>query len=163
MALVQVLEGRPTGPQATKLGDAIKHAIANGTPNRVFTHDDIATLIDEKRGTARYRTVMYAAFRRVFRDTGYAMKSLPGMGYQIPTGTEQIEMGVGDHRRAAKTLRRGVAKVGFIVDDRLDEQGRAKRDYYVTSAKLLAELAKTKTKELQLTLGSTGTLPAPTS
>lgn len=161
MALANVMNGRPTEPQAGKVYSIIKAKIDAKEFGAVIPHTELESIIGVSRDkeASRYRTVLNAAFKRVARETGITMRAERSVGYSIPLGTEQMRMGTGAVRSGVRKMLRGAATVAAITDERLpNELERTKRDHLVASMNRMNELVKTDSKRLQLTLGKTEAL-----
>jgi hypothetical protein len=150
MGLATVMNGRPTKPQADRIVERVR-ALSEGD---TISHQELEVLTEAKRGEHRYRTVIGAAFRRVARELSIVMQSVRGVGYQVPTGYEQLRNGVGMVRLGVKRIGRGVATAKIVTDKRLpDARHRQVRDHIVTTAKYLHEFARNQRKALESTVG----------
>ena len=153
----QILNGRPTGPQANTIFDHIK-TMREG---QVVSHQSLAKLINEPYGSNRYRSVLGAAFRRVHRELGVQMISERGEGYRYPQGFEQVRHGVGTIAKGVKRIVRGGKVVASVSDDRLpDAHQRAARNHVIQTVGHLAALARSERKTMELTIGKPDILPA---
>lgn len=161
--LQQVVNGNPTDPQARPLFEHIRAMIAAKQEGVVLSHAQIESLIGVRRAAqpARYRTIVGVVRKRVLRELGYQLKALMNVGYEIPSGAEQVRQGVGLLRRASRRLRSSAVVIGAVQDERLTETERKNRDFAASRAAYLAQLASTEHKSVQLTLGKTEALPPP--
>ncbi len=159
MPLITILNGKPTGPQADKLFEHVKQT----RPGDIITHETIERLFGVTRADdqARYRTLISVAKRRIFREQSIALRPVPGVGYEHPEGWAQMGQCVAGIRCGAKKMYRSV-KIGAVVsDERLPKQAhRNARDYIVTRARYVAELAKSEKKSLELAIGRPEVLPS---
>lgn len=152
----KIMNGRPTAPHVDKIFARVKEM----KEGEVITHLELTKIIGEDKDTQRYRTIVAAAKRRVFRELNIELKSVAGEGYRNPIGFDQLRSGVGTIASGVRRIGRGV-KVGAVIsDDRLPNPNhRAARDRIVMQGNYLQQIAKTKRKELQLTIGQPEHLP----
>ncbi len=157
MSLITVMNGKPTGPQVQKLFDHVKQTKAGDT----ITHETIETMFGETRKTSRYRTLIGAAKRRILRELHIDLRAVPSVGYEHPEGWTQVGQGIARVRRGTKSIVRGVQVTAIVSDERLPEpKHRAARDFIVSKARYLAELAKAEKKTIELAIGRPEVLPS---
>ncbi len=157
MSLTTVMNGKPTGPQVQKLLDHVKLTKAGD----IITYETIESLWGEARKSTRFRTLIGTAKRRILRELGLDLHAVAGVGYEHPAGWTQIRQGVARVRRGTKSIVRGVQVSAVVSDDRLPEpKHRAARDFIVSKARYLAEVAKAEKKSIQLVIGRPEVLPS---
>lgn len=155
MASFKIIEGKPVDPQAKLLVVRFKSM----KPVETIEHDEIAVIIGEKYGTARYRTVFAKARQLFFSETGVYLVNLPAVGYQYPVGKDQMRTGIHRTRSGIKSIRKGTEILGSVSDDRLNEPERKARDFATQRSKELFDYAKQQARQIQMTVGKTKTLP----
>ena len=151
--LQQIMNGKPRQAQVQKLFDRFK-AMRDGEH---IGHNEISALIGEPVKSHAYMGVVQGAKRLCLKQIGVSIQSVRGVGYERQTGKAQIDTGMRDATRATKGLNRAAHKVIAIADDRLDDEGRKRRDFAAARYSQLVEYvraeqraiaAKPKTPEL---------------
>ncbi len=150
-----IMQGRPTAREV----QAIVALFETKRAGDLLPHEVLETLARAEPGSARYRTVIGAARRRILREHGVELMTVRGLGYKVPTGDEQLRQSAGHLRRGVKRIGYGARVADAIADHRLDTQGRARRDHIVQRIAYLAAMGKVERKELEMELGKTETLP----
>ena len=150
--LATIMNGKPTEREVRMLLDWMMQHV--NTPGYVFPHEEIESYIKHQRDTARYRTVIGVAIRKLFRQTGVKLRSVRGTGYEVPAGRGQLDMGINGCRRNMRSCARNVGIIAAVDDRRLEnDKDRQARDSMVSTANYLVEIGRLKVKELGLELG----------
>ncbi len=141
--------GIPTGQDVEKVLGLWRKMKAGD----VSKHEDIQAVLGVHPRTARYRTVVSSARRKFNEETGGVfMLSVSGVGYQFPTGKDQIKDGQGDFRRIGKRASKATAKIANVADDRLQDQDKVVRDFLVQSAQAVVRFVKAETKKIAMAI-----------
>lgn len=133
----QIVKGIPTGPDVRKLIEALELA-----PDAVIPHERISGLISAEHGGDRYRVVVGAWRRRVFRELGIQIASERGIGYRVLTASGAVSAAVNDFGRAAKKIGQTAVHVAAIDSRQLPEQERPRLDHVRREIHMAAAAAK---------------------
>jgi len=130
----QIVKGLPTGPDVRRLIESIEL-----TPDAVIPHERIAELISAKHDSDRYRVVVGAWKRRVFRERGLQIASERGIGYRVLTASGAVSVAVTDFGRATKKISRTAVHVAAIDSRQLPDEekprlGHVRREIHMAAA-----------------------------
>lgn len=151
------MHGYPRGRQVERLLVRLRH-LKEGD---VLEHEEIAAIIEEKVGEGPYYFIVHKALKKFFVETqGIRMVRLRCVGYQYPTGREQMQSGQHGIKLHQRGMGRATLTVTAVSDERLpDPKMRAQRDHTKQVIKQIAMMAKKETKLLELCLRPTDTPP----
>lgn len=133
----QIVKGLPTGPDVRRLIENVKLA-----PDAVISHERIADLISAMPGSGRYRVVVGAWRRRVFREHGLQIASERGVGYRVLTASGAVSVAVNDFGRAAKKISRTAVHVAAIDSRQLADEEKPRLDHVRREIHMAAAAAK---------------------
>jgi len=148
--------GRPTSPDTEK----VLSLFAPFSESTLVEHAKIEQALKEVRTSNRYRSIIVSVRKRCAREHNIELQAVPGVGYRIPFGPEQIRLGTKKTRRGVRQIASGTRVVAMVSDDRLpNEQDRKTRDYIHARMNVLTELARTERRAIEATLGKTAAAP----
>lgn len=136
--------GIPTEPDVKAIEDAV------GVPavGSVVTYETLEKILRIDRGAPRFKTVVSAWRKRLFRDLNILIGAVSGTGLQVLDGHGRATASGGIFKHG---LRR-IARAGVIAErtetEGLNAEDRRTIDHVRGSAAALRLLAATKAKEL---------------
>jgi hypothetical protein len=153
-----ITQGRPTKPQVDKFIELFK----SHKEGDVISHEEIEDAVGVKRKSdpSRYRTIVAASMKRILCEYGVKLSAVGcGQGYKYPTGTEQLSVSGRMLRSHVRGTCKAINVAAVIADARLDDKGKASRDFYVCRGRELAEIARRESSRMRLSCGTTPVLP----
>lgn len=140
--------GVPTAPDVKKLRDSFDSRMVVG--GQTVTHEEIETVIDSKRGTSRYRSVISAWRKEIENFFKRKPVSVRGVGYQFPSGSTMLTGGVREIVGGVKKVAIGAADILAIPSQEMTkaESATAKNATFF-AGKVQALFSESK-KEIKL-------------
>lgn len=143
-----IIQGRPTRPQVEKLmtrwGD-----IKRGDS---ITKKEIADVIGEEADSSRWRGVVNAWRGRILRERGIMLAAVSGVGFRATLPDEQVRVGAGKIRCAARMVYRGAAIVERVPPNELGEEARRQREFVLTRSRAALDSVRATSREIELAL-----------
>lgn len=120
--------GMPTGPDV----DALMRAV-DPKPGETYLHDDLAAIIGvdrhDQKGEHRYRTVVNAWRKRLFREKGVDFRVEKQVGYYVLQDHERVSEGIKDWKSSTRRLKKAGNRIGLANTENLDETQRAQKQH----------------------------------
>ena len=146
--------GIPTEPDIAKLREAY------GTPPPgLIPYQDIERIIGVKRNTCRFKTVVRAWRRLMFRECNVDMKADPGKGLIVLTEPERVGVCQGDMMQASRRVMKGYRRTVMIQHDKLDAVSKTKHDHLVRHGLAIATACTVHTREYLSDIKSPAQIP----
>lgn len=137
--------GIPTQPDVMRL----KKEIGVPTVGVLIPYAKIGEIIHEDPAAARFRTVVVAWRKTLFRENNVLLRAEPGKGYVAMDAHERIH----DSGSRYKNALRGVRKSGIIASttetESLSDAEKRVRDHIVASAGALAVAAAAQARQIK--------------
>lgn len=149
--------GLPYEPDVAKLQEAFPPAKL--TEGLVISHEDLETIIVQKRPTQRYYGVVNAWIRHCRDKYGIVIVWSQGKGVEVlePSGVQNLA-----EKKTSQKIRqvgRAVKLFGLVDRNRLDEPGQRRLDHYNQVTQRLTAAISTARKEFAVEIGPTHSLP----
>lgn len=129
-----MFQGRPQGLEVERVVNAIRDQFKEGDLVPYKTIDPWLESYS-RHGTSRFNGIMAKVKREFLKQTGIQLVAVPGEGYQLCTGIEQVTHAVGHAARAVRLMRRGATIAEHVEDNRLTSVQREARDKFVRETK----------------------------
>lgn len=125
--------GVPTAPMIKRL--EAKYPEIDKMRGTILTHEELESIVGEPRDANRYRTIVSAYRKKVWREHGIMIsgRGTDGAGFKILTDDEQVAFGADDRGRAKRYARRGFIAVTNVDADNLSPEKKRLRDYEIMS------------------------------
>ena len=152
-SFVPFFGGAPVEPDVKKLIETFGKPAA-GTQ---IEHAQIEAVIDEKRSTARYRTVTSAWRQRLFSDADNLMlASVKGVGFRSLKPDERVRDAGTQFKSAARRISTGVVRAAATPPQDLSEIDRQRRNHMILQGTHLE-------RQMKSMRDATPRLPAPSN
>lgn len=149
------LAGIPYGPQVEK----IKRQYPKPEEGLILSHDDLETLINEKKGTKRYYGIINSWRKYLLNDLGIDTNWIQGKGLKVINPAERLKVGEDNFRQGLRKTRRAFKRTAIVPRDRLDEIGKQRYDHQIKIMAKIATAAIDAKKELAIELAPVRSLP----
>lgn len=135
--------GIPTEPDVKKLLAQI-----TVEPGQLVEHEAIEEVTGLTRGTSRYRTVVTAWQRRLFRDENLDTDAVSGQGIRVLMEGERVHVSVRDFGRGVRRIGRSLRRISAVRAEALSEKDRQRYDHGRRLIALTLEGARQAQKDL---------------
>lgn len=144
--------GVPTKMDVDKLIEAF------GVPSegRLISYGEISREVGCDRDTTRFKTVVHAWRRRLYKVHNVVLDCEPNKGYRVADPTTRVVIAKGQHVGGLRRIRRAGAIAGTTSDDRLDPEHRRVRDHLVRVSSVLQLAAATEAKRITMPAQKSG-------
>jgi hypothetical protein len=128
MSLENIRNGQSTRPDVELLMKAFPSLRRDGS---VVAHEEIAKIIGHQHGTTRYRTVVEAWKKAVFREYGIVLdgRLAVGEGFYPLKPAEHNQYAKRQTKTVHRRIRFAAAVVGVVPDEELTTPQRLERDH----------------------------------
>lgn len=118
-----MLSGMPTAPDVRKLRKTI-------TPvaGELIAYETLAAVLGYDRRSSRYRTVINAWRRTLFREEGVQMEAEHGQGLRVLTPTGAVAKAITGLHRCGRALKRVAVQVGAVDTAAMETHEKARTD-----------------------------------
>jgi len=140
--------GIPTAPDV----DAILEKYRLTCPGDGVRHDQIESLLNIKRNTHRYRSIITAVKRRLERERNLILAAMPGIGFTVLDNNERVDAGSNKMHMAGRAARRAVVLANGATRTELDAEHQAKADHMVVVSATILGALRTQARELNIKL-----------
>ncbi len=106
--------------------EALQKAFADRVPGDLIEYTEAARVIGVEVRTGRFKNVMTAYRKAVFRTQGLQLIAENGVGYRLATASQAVEENTKGLTRVHRAARRVAVKTDAIDATALDDAGRAK-------------------------------------
>lgn len=147
----------PTNTQiALGLLDWLKERWSEGD---TIEYEAIEQRLRMKRTDSRFRAIVQIARKKFHQAHGLYFGTERTVGLKCLSGIEQLGAGTDTVRLATRRIGQGGRIIASIGDDRLDTNGRAKRDFNLMRLNHLRQIAMTESRAMKLEVGKVKSHP----
>lgn len=118
-------------------------------------YNEIADCIEVSRDSNRFRTVVHAWRREIYRELNIVLVPVPSKGFEVASPSERVHLSATKYKSGLRaTLRAGDISIRTDTAGLSENEVRA-RDHIINASAQLRLAAATAAKSLRLQLGKT--------
>lgn len=148
MSLLTVSQGMPTAVDVRKL----RAAFDSRKEGQLIGYDEINEVLRVAKDTHRWRSVVQAWRRQLYRERNELLIAETGKGFVVASPSERIHFSASKYKSGLRFVRRAGDVSGSTDRDRLNEEEKKICDHLVTTTATLKTVANTQARNLRLNL-----------
>lgn len=150
-----VVGGMPTEPDVKRLIEAFP----SPKIGEIITHQQIVSVIGAAPGSTRYRTVVTAWRRQLFRQHNIDTKAVPGIGIAFLTASERVTESIRGYSAHVRGIRRDVRRIRSVRAEELTDQQQRATEHATRHMEATLSQARTDSKAIAVQFTPQAQLP----
>lgn len=149
------LGGVPTGPDVLRLIESFPDL----KPGDEVTHERISSVIGQDRESNRYKSVVTAWRKKMFRDHNIDMEAVQNVGFRVLNSIERVSAGVKGVGKNVRGLVRSESRIRSAPAEQLSQQQQGVREHVLRHTGALVDSARRASKEIAVKFTPQAQLP----